>query len=224
MYHNIGAPQRGTSHCRCCYFCRFSFTQTSHIENTRQGLKNIALWLKKYIRYVYFRSFCDSNDARPDRKTSNCSCISRSSHIRKRIHRQVEEFHQASFIFGFALLHSQKHVSCEHNGYMRRHGIVRKCTAVLFQAQIALADLEEHLNSSALPVDMDHFLLYKAKIRCHQYKPVLSIVTVAYKDEMYRKRFVPLSDGGFYRQQILRVHERFLCLPQMAFTFCITPL
>ena len=71
---------------------------------------------------------------------------------------------------------------------------------------------------------MDHFLLYKAKIRCHQYKPVLSIVTVAYKDEMYRKRFVPLSDGGFYRQQILRVHERFLCLPQMAFTFCITPL
>lgn len=56
-------------------------TQTSHIKNTCQGLKTIALRLEKHPRHAHFRSFCDSSNGSSDRKSSSCSCIFPSSHI-----------------------------------------------------------------------------------------------------------------------------------------------
>ena len=51
---------------------------------------------------------------------------------------------------------------------------------------------------------MDRFLLRKDQICCHQHKSVLLVATLADEDERNGKRFVPLADGSFCRQQILR--------------------
>ena len=71
----------------------------------------------------------------------------------------------------------------------------------------------QHLAPPALPVDTDHHRLRKAQICCHQYQPVLPVITVADEDDTHRKRFVPLAYGSFYRQQILRTPAQFPVAP-----------
>lgn len=94
---------------------------------------------------------------------------------------------------------------------MRRHRIVGDGTTILAEPQVGLARFEEHLDASALPVELDDFFLRKREVCRDEDEIILPLVAVPHEDQSHRHEgFSLFRRDSIDGQEVTRASAAFL--------------